>query len=288
MALNFPADPQVGDTYTEGSTTWQYDGTAWNVLVASGAAAVAQNTFNNIEIDGQTSISADSTNDTLTFVAGSNITLVTDDATDSITISATAEAGTSSNSFETIKVAGQANVVASSATDQLTLVAGTNIAITTDAASDTITFASTATAGATTFPALTDASAASLTVDKFYLPAITKMTVTNNGTSAYRFDQHGTNDNPTLYAINGTTIAFELNCEGHPFQIQDGTLTNYSTGLYHVASNGTVSTGDDAQGKDSGTLYWKVPATISGTYNYQASSSASMVGNIIVKNFVAL
>jgi plastocyanin len=288
MALNFPADPQTGDTYTEGSTTWQYDGTAWNVLVASGAAAVAQNTFNNIDIAGQTSITADSTNDTLTFVAGSNITLVTDDATDSITISASAAEGTQSNSFETIVVAGQPNVVAERATDQLTLAAGTGIQITTDATSDTISIASTVTSGATTFATLTEANNASMTVDQFYLPAITKMIVTNNGTSAYRFDQHGTNDNPTLYCINGTTIAFGLDCEGHPFQIQDGTLTNYSVGLIHVDTDGTVSTGDDAQGQVSGTLYWKVPATISGTYNYQCSAHASMVGNIIVKNFVAL
>jgi plastocyanin len=288
MALNFPADPQLGDTYTEGSTTWQYDGTAWNVLVASGAAAVAQNTFSNIDIEGQTSIAADSTNDTLTFVAGSNITLVTDDATDSITISASATPGTQSNSFETIIVSGQPNVVAESATDQLTLVAGTGIQITTDATSDTISIASTASAGSTTFATLTDAQSASLTVDKIYLPAITQMVVTNFGTTAYRFDQWGSTNNPAIYAINGTTISFELDCEGHPFQIQDGTLTNYSVGLIHVATDGTVSTGDDAQGKESGTLYWKVPATISGTYNYQCSAHASMVGNIIVKNMVAL
>ena len=31
MALNFPINPTNGDTYTEGTTTWIYDGTAWNV-----------------------------------------------------------------------------------------------------------------------------------------------------------------------------------------------------------------------------------------------------------------
>jgi len=48
-------------------------------------------------------------------------------------------AGAVSDSFKTISVAGQSNVVADSATDTLTLVAGSNIDITTNATSDTIT-----------------------------------------------------------------------------------------------------------------------------------------------------
>lgn len=47
------------------------------------------------------------------------------------------------SSFKTIAVAGQSNVVADSATDTLTLVAGSNITITTNAATDEITIAAT-------------------------------------------------------------------------------------------------------------------------------------------------
>ena len=47
------------------------------------------------------------------------------------------------NSFETISVAGQNNVVADSATDTLTLAAGSNVTLTTNDSSDTITVAST-------------------------------------------------------------------------------------------------------------------------------------------------
>ena len=50
--------------------------------------------------------------------------------------------GGSSNSFETIAVSGQSDVVADSATDTLTLVAGSNMTITTNASGDSITFAS--------------------------------------------------------------------------------------------------------------------------------------------------
>jgi plastocyanin len=108
--------------------------------------------------------------------------------------------------------------------------------------------------------------------------------VTNNGASAYVFDQYSGN-NPVIYAINGTTIAFKLNATGHPFLIQNGAGNNYSTGLVHVSTTGVVSTGSDAQGKDSGTLYWKVPSVISGNYRYQCSVHAPMVGTITIKNF---
>ncbi len=48
----------------------------------------------------------------------------------------------SQNLFQTIAVSGQSNVVADSTTDTLTLVAGSNMTITTNAGTDTITFAS--------------------------------------------------------------------------------------------------------------------------------------------------
>jgi plastocyanin len=198
-------------------------------------------------------------------------------------------AGGGSDSFSTIAVAGQTSVVADSATDTLTLVAGSGITITTVAGTDTITITSTASGGASAFDDLTDAVSASLTIDRIYLPAITMLDVTANGTSAYRFDQYGTADDPTVYAINGTTIAFNLaGASGHPFLIQDGTGVNYDTGLVHVSTTGAVSTGSAAQAKTSGTLYWKIPSSISGGYRYQCQSHLSMVGTISVKNFVAL
>jgi hypothetical protein len=51
------------------------------------------------------------------------------------------------NSFETIVVSGQSDVVADSSSDTLTLVAGTDISITTNAGTDTITITSTAAGG---------------------------------------------------------------------------------------------------------------------------------------------
>jgi plastocyanin len=216
------------------------------------------------------------TRDATTFLRGDNTWAVVSGG----------DGGTASDSFATIAVAGQPNVVADSSTDTLTLVAGTGISITTNAGTDTVTITNTVSAGATAVTGLTDANSAGLTVDQFYLPAITRLNVTANGTSAYRFDQYGTTDDPTIYAINATTIAFNLTgAAAHPFLIQDNTGTNYNTGLVHVTTAGMVTTGSAAQGKTSGTLYWKIPDTISGNYRYQCGSHASMVGTITIKNF---
>lgn len=195
--------------------------------------------------------------------------------------------GTASDSFATIAVAGQSSVVADSATDTLTLAAGTGISITTNAGTDTVTITNTVSAGATAFTGLTDANSAGLTVDQFYLPAITRLNVTANGATSYRFDQYGVTDDPTIYAINATTIAFNLAglAGSHPFLIQDGTGTNYNTGLVHVTTAGMVTTGSAAQGQTSGTLYWKLPDSISGNYRYQCGTHGPMVGTIAIKNF---
>ena len=300
-------------TYLRGDNTW--------AVVAGGSAS---DSFATIAVAGQTSVAADSATDTLTLVAGSNITITTDASSDTITIAAssgsstldglsdviitsasngqvlkyngtnwvndtdaTSGGGSASDSFATIQVAGQSNVVADSATDTLTLAAGNGISITTNAGTDTVTITSTVSAGATAFTGLSDRS--NLTVDQFYLPAITRLDVTANGISAYRFDQYSTTDNPTIYAISGTTIAFNFASLGsHPFVIRYSGA-DYNTGLTHVTTGGTVTTGASAQDKSSGTLYWKIPAGISGTYGYLCRSHpGGMNGTITVKDISAI
>ena len=139
--------------------------------------------------------------------------------------------------------------------------------------------------GATTFSGLSDA--AGLTIDKIYLPAITRLDVSASGITAYLFDQYAGN-NPTIYAISGTTIAFNLaGAGGHPFLIRFSGA-NYNTGLVHVTTGGTVTTGSSAQGQQSGTLYWKIPAGISGTYGYLCQSHGGMIGTITIKDISAI
>jgi len=270
---------RLGASGTRDATTYLRGDNTWATVAGGGGAA--SDSFATIAVAGQSSVVADSATDTLTLVAGTGITITTDAGTDTITIT---NSGAAQNTFSTVAVTGQSNVVADSSTDTLTLAAGSGISITTDAGTDTVTITSTVSAGATAFTGLSDAG--SLTVDRFYLPAITMLDVTANGISAYRFDQYGTTDDPTIYAINATTIAFNLaGASSHPFLIQDNTGTNYNTGLVHVTTSGTVTTGAAAQGKSSGTLYWKIPDSISGNYRYQCQSHAGMVGTITIKNF---
>jgi hypothetical protein len=104
------------------------------------STATGGNAFGRIAVAGQSDVVADSTSDTLTLIAGSNITLTTSAGLDTVTIAATASP---TNSFSTIAVSGQSNVVADSNADTLTVVAGDGINIATNATSDTITITAT-------------------------------------------------------------------------------------------------------------------------------------------------
>ena len=74
----------------------------------------------------------------------------------------------------------------------------------------------------------------------------------------------------------------------HPFQIETSGGSAYDNGLVHVALDGTQTTGSSAQGKTSGTLYWQVPANISGNYAYVCTVHSSMAGTIVVKQLSAI
>lgn len=286
MAINFPTDPQVNDIYTSGNSSWQWDGNVWNIASSSVAVNIP-NAFSNFAVTGQSTVSADSTNDTVNLIAGSNITITTSAESDSITINSSGGGEVAEQNLWATVSADTGATTASTTTDTLTISGGTDIS--TSISGDTLTISYTGSGGgATNFTGLTDVGTASLRVDKIYLPAITRLVVDNSGTSAYIFDQYSGN-NPNIYAINGTTIAFDLDAiGGHPFLIQDSGGTNYNTGLIHVTSNGTVTTGSNAQGKTSGTLYWKIPDSISGNYRYQCSVHAGMVGSITIKDFTAI
>ena len=138
--------------------------------------------------------------------------------------------------------------------------------------------------GPATFADLTEISLADLDVHDIAVPATSVHVITPNGSSAYRSDIHGTTDNPTLYVSAGETIAFDLTgvTGSHPFEIRSDASTAYNTGLIHIAPDGTRTTGSSAQGKTSGTLYWKVPGSISGTYKYRCTNHSGMIGDIII------
>jgi hypothetical protein len=119
--------------------------------------------------------------------------------------------------------------------------------------------------------------------------AIATLDVSNNGSGAYQFNSHYTGDNPTVYALSGASLCFDLTnvSSSHPFQIQEdsgGGYTNITTGLIHYDDDGTVSTGSSAQGKTSGKLFWLVPISSSSLWRYICSSHSVMVGTLNIKS----
>ena len=309
-----------------------------NVLTA----ASLPNTFSTVSVAGQSNVVADSSSDTLTLVAGTGMSITTSASGDSVTFnsdpsltelsdvtitsptdgqvlkysSATSQwiNGTDltgaggSNTFSTISVSGQDNVVAETTSDTFTLVSGSGITITTDATTDSITITNTASSGATSLDGLSDVVISSVATGQILLytgsnfvnystrlfhqfayPAITTLDVTSQGALAYLFNNQYSGNNPTIYAISGTTIAFNLGVgASHPFLIQTSGGSNYNTGLIHVAVNGTVSTGTNAQGQSTGTLYWQIPVGTTGNYRYQCSNHPAMVGVITIKDISAI
>lgn len=303
MAINFPTNPQNGDIFTDQGTSWQFDGVAWNVL---GSTATAINKWSTFTADTG-STTADNENDIINIVGGTSIatTIIGDTLTVSYT-GGSGDGGSDQNLWFTI--AGDTGLTTpDSTTDTLNIVGGTDIS--TAVVDDTLTINFTGDAGgANALNDLTDVSTQGtgngsilynngeswvVTTESFakwYMPAMYMLETTAQDSTAYRFPSHyGNTNNPTLYAISGTTIAFDLTGSGgHPFEIQDPTGNQYNNGVVHVSTTGVVSTGASAQGKDDGYLYWQIPFGISGAYRYQCTVHVPMVGAISIKAFNAV
>jgi hypothetical protein len=122
--------------------------------------------------------------------------------------------------------------------------------------------------------------------------AIATLDVSNNGSGAYQFNSHYTGDNPSIYALSGASLCFDLTnvSESHPFQIQldtGGGYSNITSGLTHVEDDGTVSTGSLAQGKTSGKLFWEVAISSPGTWRYICSVHPAMTGALEIRSLSA-
>ena len=285
------------------------DGTSGQVLSANGngtfafitpAASGLQNIFQKVDGDTGTT-TANSTTDTLTLQGGTNIT--TSIVGDTVTINYSGDAlsgEANQNAFSNVQ-SDSGLAEADSKTDTLTISGGTNIS--TAVVGDTLTINGTV----PTFASLSDTDLTgtstgntlvyngtawvdtNFTIDQMAYPAMTMLNVTADSNNGYKFSQYGNTEDPTIYALAGATIAFKINSgSNHPFQIETSGGTAYSNGLVHVALDGTVSSGSDAQAKTSGTLYWQVPANISGNYAYQHTVHGSMNGTIVVKQLSAI
>jgi len=269
------------------------------VTVASGGL---QNIFETVSGDNG-STTANSQTDTLTVAGGTNIATAIVGDTLTINYVGSPNSGEANqNAFSNVQ-ADTGLAQADTTTDTLTIAGGTNIS--TSVTGDTVTINGTT----PTFASLSDTDLSGVTsgnvlvydgtqwidapqqLDQMAYPAITTLVVTADNSNGYKFDQYGNTEDPIIYALNGTTIAFDLNDSSmgsHPFLIETSGGSQYNNGLIHVSKTGQVSTGSNAQGQTSGTLYWKIPATISGNYAYQCQSHGSMRGTITIKQMSAI
>ena len=104
---------------------------------------VDQNIFAQVAVSGQPTVTTASTNEVLTFVAGTNVSLTTDNSTKAITINSTASGGNQNLFSEVAVTGGGSNIVADSNTDTLTFTAGTGISINANPTTDTISITNT-------------------------------------------------------------------------------------------------------------------------------------------------
>jgi hypothetical protein len=105
-------------------------------------------------------------------------------------------------------------------------------------------------------------------------------TVTNDGSSAYKFYGVGTgadasqaNSNPTLYLSRGEKYTFNVNASGHPFYIN----TTNSTGTGNAFANGVINNGAEV-----GNVVFTVPMNAPDTLHYNCSVHSGMNGTIYV------
>lgn len=248
--------------YKKVNDTWSLDG---NISVISPS-------FTTIAVSGQSNVVADQTNDSLTLVAGTGITLTTNATTDAITITGTSV----TNTFSTITVAGQPDLVADNGTDTLTIAAGSGITLTTNSATDTLTIAGTAVSNTFTTIAVSGQSdvVADSASDTITLVAGTGMTITTNTTTdTITFESSGVNVDVTRTSTMSNSIGTGSKTFTYTASSNLGWLvstrlraaydvSNYMEGVVTAVSSTSVTiTSDNAVGSGTYTS-WNI--TIAG------------------------
>ncbi len=214
-----------GFTYTDSTNTLAIGGTATTAGVLRLGEA-SNNGTNSIGIQAPATLAADTTY-TLPSADGTSGQLLSTNGSGTLSW-----ASANGNTFQTIAVAGQSNVVADSSTDTLTLAAGTGITLTTNATTDTVTITNSVTAP-NTFGTIAVAGQSSVvadsTTDTLTLVAGTNVTITTNATT----------DTITINASGGGTPA------GSTGQIQYNNAGAFGAeaALHYDATNNRLSVG---------------------------------------------
>ena len=216
-------DAPTAITLAAGSgMTLTTNNTTKTITFASSGGGGASNAWTNFAVTGQSTLTANSNNSTLTLVPGSGITIATSSPSNTITISSTA----TGNGFLNFAVSGQTTLSATSNTGTLTFAAGSGITITTNASTNTITFNSTGGGGSGASGILSGTS------DTFTASGVqTSFTITSSNTSANDmivFVDSIIQTPNTNYTVSGNTLTFtEAPLSGAAIEVR--TFTNGST-----------------------------------------------------------
>ena len=280
--------------------------------IATGAE-VNQNTFSNVAVLGQTTVAADSKTDTLTLVAGTNVTITTDAVNDSITISA------NDTSVDWSEIQNKPDpVVTVTLTGDVT---GTGNTTLTDLASGTVSFATTISANSvalgtdTTGNYVAGATAGTGisvtgTADEGWSPTITNTapnvttdisishaasTVTVNSSDG----ADGTINAATTLLAGAMTSADKIKLDGIEAGAQVNVATNLgitagtTAGPIVTSSTGTNATLPTASATESGvvttgTQTWAGVKTFSSTITGSISGNAGTATTLATGRTIAL
>jgi len=246
------------------TTTSEFEGYAdgaWGKIGGGG------DSFGTIAVSGQSNVVAEQENDTLTFAAGTGITLTTNASSDTVTITNSA---TGANAFGNVAVSGQTTIAADSTNDTLTIVGAGGITATTTAGTDTLTLTG-------------QTSINPFTTDLF--------TTANNSTTAFTLSVtppsennlivflEGAYQNKNSYTLSGTTLTL------------DSAPASGSEVVVHIIQNGVVGAGntvDEFTGNGSTAAYTLsvAPMNENGTFVYldgvyQEKSTYSVSGTTL-------
>ena len=205
-------------------------GTGASALVGTGAPSSGLGSVNDLFFDNQNYVLYKKTGSSTWTSQGSYST-----------------GGSNTNSFSTISVSGQNNVVADSSTDTLTLTAGSNVTITTDDSNDAITIASTDTTANESITVSGDVTGSGTTS--------INATLANSGVSA------GT------YGSSSQIPSLTIDAKGRVTAVTTNSVSGGGGGSGSVTS--VAVSGSDGLEVDSGS-----PVTSSGTIALGVNASA--------------
>lgn len=179
-------------------------------------------------------------------VAGTNVT-ITSASNGQITISSSGGGGGSQNLFDTISVAGQSDIEADTTTDSLTFVAGSNMSITTNAGTDSVTFSPTITGS---FNAKYPADRPSTFVTTSSVAIVGPEGGFNNDISTYRTDLY--------FYVSGSVGSAETSIQGASMFGGDVIVSGSLHVTDKILPNSTPSDGQViAWNNTTKKLYWK-------------------------------